>query len=431
MNKALIDNFNQTDMHNMSSDIREIYTTLDDEDYVSEQDNRGEWIFRPLFSHSSMPDITNINMVRQVLSDEQFFYFVTTHYNQPLWSRNINVIPFHILDAVRKGKCKLVFDNTLEGKTIKDDDFLIPFYNSIDELNLPPKNIYFITNNLLAEKQHMEWLQETNRKNYINVISYMYNVGDVKRLIHLNHLPNRVCVDEEMDYKTKNLHTIKPFLKINRTGRPERDVFMLFLNKERLLDKCLISFPRMFDEPLDAFTQFSQYLEEDNIINLRSKIPFDIDRSDETNHGPAGVGEGFFDADLPFNSIHYKNSFISIVMCAFPFENDSMHLHSSTFNPIYCGHPIIQFGPYKALSTLRKYGFKTFYNWWDEGYDNIEDPWDRLDAVIKVVYEISQKNNEELLRMYIDMKEVLQHNVDVISNFDVHNQLTRRLLDES
>ena len=36
----------------------------------------------------------------------------------------------------------------------------------------------------------------------------------------------------------------------------------------------------------------------------------------------------------------------------------------------------------------------------------------------------------EMLEMYIDMKDVLQHNVDLISNFDVKTQLHDRLFDD-
>ena len=53
----------------------------------------------------------------------------------------------------------------------------------------------------------------------------------------------------EYKYKSVNIFKIKHFLKINRTNRDERDVFMLFLNFEKLLDKCLVSFPELHKWP--------------------------------------------------------------------------------------------------------------------------------------------------------------------------------------
>ena len=45
---------------------------------------------------------------------------------------------------------------------------------------------------------------------------------------------------------------------------------------------------------------FEKYLTQNNIQDLQSKVPFNIDRTDEDNQGPAGHGKGFFDADLVF-----------------------------------------------------------------------------------------------------------------------------------
>ena len=121
------------------------------------------------------------------------------------------------------------------------------------------------------------------------------------------------------------------------------------------------------------------------------------DNTDETNHGDAGYGKGKFNADLPFQPIHYKNSFISVVMAAFPFEDNTCHLHSSTFNPMYCGHPILQFGPYQSLREMRERGFKTFGNWWDESYDDEPDHRKRFEKVMDVTLELSKISSKELL----------------------------------
>ena len=172
---------------------------------------------------------------------------------------------------------------------------------------------------------------------------------------------------------------------------------------------------------------FSDISGEENIRDVITKLPFDIDETDETNHGEPGYGVGRFNADLPFRPVHYKNSFFSIVMCAFPFI-DACHLHSSTFNPIYCGHPILQFGPHKHLVELKKRGFITFDRWWDESYDNIEDGWERLKKVLEILDNLLILDRSELLKMYEEMIPVLQHNSDLIQNYDVKLNLIDRIL---
>ena len=421
---TLIDNFNQVSMTEPSQEIIDIYKHIPE---ITEQDNRNETICRPLFSHSSLPNVLKLTEVQteNFTFDRPFSYFVHVHHNQPLWAKNLDVIPNNILEEVRKGNCKLIFDNTLEGKSINGDKFLNPFYESIDKLKLPTKNIYFITNNLVAEKTH----QEYKRENKINVISVMWNVFDIQRLIDQEDLPKEVSVDVEYKYKSVNIFKTKHFLKINRTNRDERDIFMLFLNFEQLFDKCLVSFPELHKWP-NYQSQFYKYTQQENINDLKSKLPFDIDKTDEMNHGPAGVGLGKFDADLPFDPIHYRDTFISIVMGAFPFDKSGYHLHSSTFNPMYCGHPIIQFAPYKTLEVMKQYGFKTFDKWWDESYDDEPDDWKRLQMIMDLVLKLSEYDEKDLLYMYKDMQETLQHNIGIIENYDTKTNLYDRIYDE-
>ena len=420
---ALIDKFNQVSLHNPSEERIKIYRHVAE---INELDNRGFPICRPLFSHSSLPSVLGLKQVERTKFDfkSKFSYFVHVHHNQKLWARHIDLIPKQILDEVRKENCTLVFDNTLEGDRIDGRHLLFPLYGSVKKLKLPAKQVVFITNDLNSEDSHNVY----STQDKIKVISFMWNVYDVKRLMKHKFLRNIKNIDTEINYKKKNIEKIKPFLKVNRTNRPERDLFMLFIEHEDLYDKFKISFPHFSKEDFPTHNRFKKYLKPSNINFLLNKVPFDIDKTDETNHGPAGYGEGYFNADLPFQPIHYRNTLFSIVMCAFPFVENACHLHSSTFNPIHQGHPIIQFGPYKSLERMRERGFKTFDKWWDESYDEIKDGWERFDAILKLVDKLSRKSNKELLEMYVDMKDVLQHNIDLINQYDI-NLLREKIYD--
>lgn len=421
---ALINNFNKVSMHDPIQDIMDIYKHIPE---INELDNRGLPLCRPLFSYSSLPDVLGLKIVEEKTFkfDKPFSYSVFVHHNQKLWTQHINLIPNKVLDGVRNGQGFLLFDNTLEGNRVDGEWFMDPLYKSISELDLHPENVIFVTNNLLAEKTHDEY--ERDKK--IKLVSFMWNVYDVKRLIRGKNLPNKVNIQNEIEYKSNNLNKIKHFFKVNRTNRPERNIFMLFMNYYKLFDKSLVSFPVLPDD--GGYPQgFEKYLTEENIKDLQSKVPFDIDNTDETNYGQAGQGKGFFDADLPFQPIHYKNSFISVVMAAFPFEENTCHLHSSTFNPMYCGHPIIQFGSYQSLKEMRERGFKTFGKWWDESYDDEPNHWKRFEKVMDVTLKLSKLTQKQLLDIYIDMEEVLQHNVDLITNFDVKSELHDRVFND-
>lgn len=411
--KFVIDNFNQVSLHDPPPEILEVYKDVEE---INEIDSRGYRMCRPLFSHSDLGMVMNLDPVKyeEVEPKENYLYIVTLHHHNALAAKHLNLIPEHILKDIKKKRCKLVLDNTLEGDVI--EPFLEALYESIEKLRLPIGQIYFVTNNLIGEELFADWKKD-KLIDHINFLSFPWNIHDVQRLKREGHLPEEVNVGQEAEYKILNQNKIVPFLKVNRTGRPERNLFMLFVNKYNLYDKFKISFNQYYDE-YNLFEFFPELIEESNIEDLKSKVPFDIDKSDEENHGPPGLGKGYFDADKPFNPEHYRNTLVSIVMCAFPFVEGTCHLHSSTFNPMYCGHPVIQFGPYRHLAAMRKLGFKTFDKWWDEGYDNVKEGWSRFRRVLEIVEELYKKDDSELLDMYKDMIPTLQHNSDLIQNFN-------------
>ena len=64
------------------------------------------------------------------------------------------------------------------------------------------------------------------------------------------------------------------------------------------------------------------------------------------------------------------------------------HLTEKIFKPIAAGKPFILAGGYKNLEYLRRYGFKSFGNLWNESYDNIVDPNTRLEKIFDLFEEI-------------------------------------------
>ena len=79
---------------------------------------------------------------------------------------------------------------------------------------------------------------------------------------------------------------------------------------------------------------------------------------------------------------------------------------------------------------MKQYGFKTFDTWWDESYDDEPDGWKRLKMITELVLKISKMDNNILLGMYKNMKEVLQHNIDIIENYDIKTNLYDRIYND-
>lgn len=81
-----------------------------------------------------------------------------------------------------------------------------------------------------------------------------------------------------------------------------------------------------------------------------------------------------------------------------------------TFKPISCFRPFVVLNVPGALRDLHDLGYKTFSDWWDESYDLIQDPTQRLLAVIDIVEWVCQLDIGRVKAMLEEMTPILQHN---------------------
>ena len=86
---------------------------------------------------------------------------------------------------------------------------------------------------------------------------------------------------------------------------------------------------------------------------------------------------------------------------------DKIHFTEKIFKPIVMHQPFVVLQAPGSLSYLRSYGFKTFGDWWDESYDTIEDPQQRMKAIANIVNTIGHQN---LYQLRDEMAGVLEHN---------------------
>ena len=75
--------------------------------------------------------------------------------------------------------------------------------------------------------------------------------------------------------------------------------------------------------------------------------------------------------------------------------------------------PYITMGPRNFLIHLRQLGFKTFQDFWDEGYDGHEGQ-HRYLKILELIDSLSNKSAGELESMYNGMKPVLEHNYQLL-----------------
>ena len=83
------------------------------------------------------------------------------------------------------------------------------------------------------------------------------------------------------------------------------------------------------------------------------------------------------------------------------------------WRPILLKTPFIVHGPAGFLKNLRNLGFKTFSDFWDEGYDD-DPPEHAMLEIVKVIDTIAKEPVDELVWMLKNMQDILDYNYNVL-----------------
>jgi hypothetical protein len=132
---------------------------------------------------------------------------------------------------------------------------------------------------------------------------------------------------------------------------------------------------------------------------------------------------GFLSASVDLDNS--KQAFVQIVTET-DFYKDKLHLTEKVFKPIVAGQPFLLLAGKGNLAYLREYGFKTFGDYWDEGYDTIADPSHRVGAVVKIIEDLSNLTHTQQQNIRKDMQPIIEHNFNHLF-FDVRQQVVAEL----
>lgn len=106
--------------------------------------------------------------------------------------------------------------------------------------------------------------------------------------------------------------------------------------------------------------------------------------------------------------------------------HNGVYVTEKTWKAIAYGSPLLINGQTGSLDYLRKQGYKTFNDFWDESYDNLGD-YDRINAIGEIVKNISSKGLNEINSLYKEMMPILKHNQQTLINNMQNNNLIKEL----
>lgn len=116
---------------------------------------------------------------------------------------------------------------------------------------------------------------------------------------------------------------------------------------------------------------------------------------------------------------YYPDFFVEIVNLTF-WSGNTFYVDEKIWRPMAMMTPFIVQGPKDFYHNLRRLGFRTWHDFWDEGYS--EDHSDsHARAIIQIIDDLSRKNMTELRHMYQAMLPDLVHNRDLLRSLEAED----------
>jgi predicted XRE-type DNA-binding protein len=249
------------------------------------------------------------------------------------------------------------------------------FYNLLTELGLEhlmmefnnlKVDFYSIYKNLIllhSEKRSQEVIKYSN-DTYIPVYYWSHAVIALDWFRYAEHVKQQKQVQ-------------KTFLIYNRAWSGTREYRLKFaehLIRVGLENHCQISVSTI--EP-ELGIHYNSHQFKNSVWRPQTVLE---------NFFPSNTAPSHYSAD--FNIEDYEATDIEVVLETL-FDDDRLHLTEKSLRPIACAQPFIIAGTHGSLEYLRSYGFKTFASVWDETYDTIKEPQERLYTIASLMKDIS------------------------------------------
>jgi hypothetical protein len=202
----------------------------------------------------------------------------------------------------------------------------------------------------------------------------------------------------------------KVFMSLNHlmtTDRSYRLTLVANYIENDLVDKGILSLPlkdknRTIKEELFAqdckMSVSAKKLVYKNILPLTAPLIADTEYPD-----------GYMSAATDFD---FQRKAFWHVVAETVFYHKKLHLTEKIFKPIIARRPFLLVAAPGNLAYLKSYGFKTFYKWVDESYDNEQDDDKRIAMVVAQLKKLCALNKDELYEMQQEMDDILDFNFE-------------------
>jgi hypothetical protein len=317
-------------------------------------------------------------------------------------------VPSNIIRLVRQRNGFIMINHSIEA-------FMAPEYLNVlhgyfqNVHGLPLHKVIYLTGCINAQELYNQYCEQRNIPNdkihRLSIVTYATSFRSF--VSHTQQLPPF--------YDTESVPE-KLFLMWNRRIRQHRVELVATLERYGLVDRSLVSFSDVnVDRPglsskdsiHSAHLQNVFDISQDVVGRFVARLPLVLDGENDVNQ----MCQDYENKSRPF----YQKSLVSIVTET-NFYDSAVSLTEKSFKPAKEMHPFIIAGVSGAIKGMHELGFKTFGEFWDEGYDDIKDHTERMREIMKVIAAIGSWSDEQIIDFRRRVKPILEHNYLVIRN---------------
>lgn len=211
------------------------------------------------------------------------------------------------------------------------------------------------------------------------------------------------------------LGPFRPLIMTNYSWRPHRLMALTLICQQRLEDRIYLSFK---NEPTQNYFQsqvfYQDLLDPDNQLEItnsdriRTWHRMSTFRLDSVDRYYSTTEEIYG---------YYCQSLVSFTAETFYLERE-IQITEKTYRNFLWYRPMVILASPGHLAEVRRQGFRTFDDFWDESYDLEQDPAQRLIKVMKIIRTIAYMSREECLILLDRMRPILDHNWHLVRQLD-------------
>jgi hypothetical protein len=325
-------------------------------------------------------------------------------------------VPWIVWRLAAAGRLALVFDRSGEGAS-HDERFSDALHALLAEKRVDPARCLLLTQNRAYREDYAAYCEPRGVARRMEVFEYDYFIS---RFFHDYAARGGDVFERRLSlFEARPERRERRFVSLNHSARPLRLLFLLSLMRDGLFEHGFVSFGgfRRASEPPGKRRRFSQ----DDAERILRTLPGFADLARELLPLLAGLaargeiffGEGGFATAERLagdfaTDLYDKTWFTAIAETEM--TRRPIRITEKPLKPLVNFHPFVILGNPGSLALLRSFGFQTFGDAIDEGYDDEADPRRRFERAYAEVRRLCGLDQAGLRKLEMQLHDVLVGN---------------------